>query len=312
MKIDPIDFVLKQDFDLKKNFYLISGNEPTLMQKTFGKLTHSFKDYDLVNVNDINNIYSLLNEVGLFGQKKLYVCKNSKNLNEVNINNLKSDDCFIIFLLENSPKIKKFKSLLIKRDDSFVFDCYELDRHTKTRVINNFVKEKNIKIDQAAYWLLVEKTDDRYTFFENDLQKINFLNEGSLDIKQINKIFSINTNGKDKIFFNLFKKNNQLVRMYNEKINSYSDLNDFYYHCRFFCLLIINNQKKINYLEQIPRYLFKEKKFLEEIYDKFNQEKKIRLLNLMNKTENILRKNNNLSIMVGLRFLLSFKKIVIS
>ena len=312
MKIDPIDFVLKQDFDLKKNFYLISGNEPTLMQKTFGKLTHSFKDYDLVNVNDINNIYSLLSEVGLFGQKKLYVCKNSKNLNEVNINNLKSDDCFIIFLLENSPKIKKFKSLLVKRDDSFVFDCYELDRHTKTRVINNFVKEKNIKIDQAAYWLLVEKTDDRYTFFENDLQKINFLNESSIDIKQINKIFSINTNGKDKIFFNLFKKNNQLVRMYNEKINSYSDLNDFYYHCRFFCLLIINNQKKINYLEQIPRYLFKEKKFLEEIYDKFNQEKKIRLLNLMNKTENILRKNNNLSIIFGLRFLLSFKKIVIS
>lgn len=312
MKIDPIDFILKKDFNLKKNFYLISGNETTLMQKVFEKLGDYLADYELVNVNDIASIDSLLNESELFGKKKFYVCKNSKNLNEVALNNLKSDDYFIIFLIENSPKIKKFKSLLIKRDDSFVFDCYEIDKQTKTRVINNFIKEKNIKIDQDAYWALVENTDDRYIFFENDLQKIDFLNETVLDIKSINKIFSMNTHGKEKIFFNLFKTNNQLVRMYNEKINTFSDLNDFYYHCKFFCFLIINNQKKTNFLEQIPVYLFKEKKFLEEVYSKFNQEKKIKLLSLMDKTESTLRKNNNLSVLIGLRFLLSFKKIVIS
>ena len=99
--------------------------------------------------------------------------------------------------------------------------------------------------------------------------------------------------------------------MYNEKINSYSDLNDFYYHCRFFCLLIINNQKKLITLNKYLGIYLKRRSFSKRFMINLIK-KKIRLLNLMNKTENILRKNNNLSIIVGLRFLLSFKKIVIS
>ena len=54
------------------------------------------------------------------------------------------------------------------------------------------------------------------------------------------------------------------------------------------------------------------KKFLISIYKKYNIEKKVKLLNLLYNTEILLRKNNDLSVALGLRFLLSFKKLTIS
>ena len=59
-------------------------------------------------------------------------------------------------------------------------------------------------------------------------------------------------------------------------------------------------------------YLFREKKYLIYIYKKYNLRKKIQLLNLLSKTEKALRNHSDLSLMSGLRFLLSLKKITIS
>ena len=59
-------------------------------------------------------------------------------------------------------------------------------------------------------------------------------------------------------------------------------------------------------------YLFREKKYLIYIYNKYNLRKKIQLLRLLSKTEKALRNQGDLSLMSGLRFLLSLRKITIS
>ena len=49
-----------------------------------------------------------------------------------------------------------------------------------------------------------------------------------------------------------------------------------------------------------------------EIFRKYNLKKKKLLIKLLSSTENVLRKDSNLSLVFGLRFLLNIKKITIS
>ena len=77
-------------------------------------------------------------------------------------------------------------------------------------------------------------------------------------------------------------------------------------------MLIIDNQNEENYLKEIPKYLFKEKKLLIDIYRKYDFKKKRELLSLISNTEKTLRKDVGLSIFFGLRFILTVKRITIS
>ena len=93
---------------------------------------------------------------------------------------------------------------------------------------------------------------------------------------------------------------------------SVSDVNDFYYNCKFFCQLIIDSNSEEEYKKKIPIYLFREKNFLTDVFRKYNLKKKKILLRLLSSTEKLLRKENNLSLVSGLRFILNIKKITIS
>ena len=58
------------------------------------------------------------------------------------------------------------------------------------------------------------------------------------------------------------------------KLLTNSDVNEFYYYCKFFCQLIIDCKNEDEYKKKIPIYLFKEKNFLIDIYRKYNFKKK--------------------------------------
>ena len=91
-----------------------------------------------------------------------------------------------------------------------------------------------------------------------------------------------------------------------------SDVYDLYYQSKFLCQLIIEANSLNEYQKKIPLYLFKEKNFLIEVYNKYNLKKKKMLINLLASTEKVLRRESGLSTVSGLRFLLSIKKITIS
>ena len=78
------------------------------------------------------------------------------------------------------------------------------------------------------------------------------------------------------------------------------------------CQLIIDCENLEEYNKKIPLYLFRERGFLSEIYKKYNSNKKQVLLKLLSSTEKILRKQNTLSLIAGLRFFLNIKKITVS
>ena len=312
MKIDPVSILLNENFRIDKKAYFISGNEKTLMQKIKDTIIEKYQKKTNAGIINIDTIKDFVEEVELFENHKIFLGNGCKGIDQKNLENIKNSHGVFIFVDENSQKIKKIKSIFNKDKDSYLIDCYELERESRLRIIKKFLSDNNINISEDIFWLLVDKLDSKYSFFENTLNQIVELDEKSLTINNVKKLLTISDSGKEKVFFSLLKKNKEIVNLYRNKIVNGTDVNEFYFYIKFFCQLIIESKNEDEYQKKIPIYLFKEKHRLLDIYRKYNSRKKKLLISLLSSTENVLRKNNNLSLVFGLRFLLSIKKITIS
>ncbi len=313
MKIEPIDLLLKKDFTpSKKKFYFISGNEVTLIQKIKTIIIEKYQEFSKASLEYEESINDVSDGIGLFEDKKIFIVKNCNGLDENNLEKFRETPGIIIFIQENSPKIKKIKNIFIKDRDSYVIDCYELNREAKIKILNEYLISSEMKMEKNLYWFLIERLSGRFGFFDDNLRKVLQLKQEDINFVNIKKLISINEDGKDKLYFSILNKNKDIIGIYREKILTSSDVNDLYYYCKFFCQLIIDSKNEDEYNKKIPIYLFKEKRFLIDIYRRFNSKKKKLLVKLLSSTEKILRTENNLSLVSGLRFLLSIKKITTS
>lgn len=312
MKTDPINFISKKNIVLDKKFYVISGNEFTLMDK-IKKLILDFYKKDKSFISEqIKSVDEVTKEMGLFYKNKIFVLD---DLSKVNINSLeifsKTEDIFIL-IEENSTKNKSNKNVFLKRNDAYVFDCYELSKDQKSIIIKNWLNDNKIKLDGDIFWPILEKTDNKYGFLIKELDKLIAINDKKINVNDIEMVLSRGVTNNGGIFFKILRKNRELVDIYNKKITNLNEFNDFFYSTKQFCFLIINSADETSFVKSIPRYLFRERDFLIRIFRKYNSEKKSNLVKLLAQTEKIIRKNNNISQILGLRFLLSLKKLTVS
>ncbi len=312
MKINSLNLLINQTPVLDKKFYFISGNEKTLMEKIKTIIIDDFKEKENIQIKNIDTVSDFVEEAGLFGDKNLYLVHGNKGIDIEVLNNLRSSESNFIFLQENSQKIKKIKNLFSVDKDSYLIDCYELDKDSKIKILNHFLRVNKLEIPQNVYWFMIDKLDSKYIFLEKNLIKLLELDKQDITLDKIKKILTIDESGKERIFFNLFQKNKEIIELYRDKIVNNSDVNELYYYSKFFCQLIIDCKNEDEYKKKIPLYLFKEKNYLIDIYRKYNSKKKKMLLKLLSSTESVLRKESGLSLVVGLRFLLNMKKITIS
>ena len=312
MKIDSLNILINQTSTLNKKFYFISGNEKTLMEKIKMIIIDGFKEKGNVQIKNIDTISDFVDEAGLFGDKYLYIIHGIKGISIETLDDLKSSESYFIFLQENSQKIKKIKNLFNTDKDSYLIDCYELDKDSKIKILNEFLRVNKLEISQDVYWFLIDKLDSKYVFFKKNLNKVLEIDKKDITLDKIKKIMTVDGSGKERIFFNLFRRNKEIIELYRDKIINNSDVNELYYYSKFFCQLIIDCNSEDEYTKKIPLYLFKEKNYLIDIYRKYNSKKKKMLLKLLSSTESVLRKESGLSLVVGLRFLLNIKKITIS
>ena len=312
MKIDPISILLNENFKIDKKAYFVSGNEKTLMQKIKDRIVEKYQKNTNARIINIDTIKDFVDEAGLFENHKIFLGNGCKGIDHKNLENIKNSHGVFIFVDENSQKIKKIKSLFNKDKDSYLIDCYELEGESRIKIIKKFLSDNHINISQDVFWLLVDKLDSKYSFFENSLNQILELDEKSLTINNVKKLLTISDSGKEKVFFSLLKKNREIVNLYRNKVVTGTDVNEFYYYIKFFCQLIIESKNEDEYQKKIPIYLFKEKHKLLDIFRKYNSRKKKLLISLLSSTEGVLRKDSNLSLVFGLRFLLNIKKITIS
>ena len=312
MKINSLNILINQASFLDKKFYFISGNEKTLMEKIKTIIIDGFKEKENIQIKSIDTINDFVDEFELFGSKSIYIVNGNKGIDLEALDDLRSSESNFIFLQENSQKIKKIKNLFSVDKDSYLIDCYELDKDSKIKILNEFLRVNKLAISQDVYWFLIDKLDSKYIFFEKNLNKVLELDKQDITLDNIKKILTVDESGKERIFFNLFQKNKEIIGLYRDKIINNSDVNELYYYSKFFCQLIIDCNTEDEYKRKIPLYLFKEKNYLIDIYRKYNSKKKKMLLKLLSSTESVLRKESSLSLVVGLRFLLNIKKITIS
>ena len=312
MRLGPLEIILNKDFKPNKKFYLVSGNEPTLIQKTIDTIIKKYQEDERITPTRIDSIDNLIVDGSLFEDRNIYLIKNCKDLDEKTLNSHRMSSGVFIFFQENTQKLKKIKNIFIKDRDCYLVDCYELDKASKIRILNEFLKSSNFKMNKELYWELIEKLDGKYAFFENSLNKILHLEQKDINLLNIKKLLTIDDSGKEKVFFSLFKKNREIIYIYREKVMTTSDVNELYYFCKSFCQLIIDCENQDEYNRKIPLYLFREKGFFIDLYKKYNSKKKKMLMKLLLATEIVLRKQGELSLMSGLRFLLNIKKITIS
>ncbi len=309
MRLDPLNIVLRQNFKPIKTFYFISGNEKTFIENINTKIVEEVKKIGGFRVINIEAINDFVDELSMFEDKKIILIKNCKNINKESLDKVRDSGNMFIFSQENSQKIKGVKNIFLNDKDSYLIDCYELDKNSKIKVLNQFIKLYKVDIDKNLYWFLIEKLDNKYSFLENSLNQILGLDQKDINLFNIKKIIASDSSGKEKVFFSLYKKNNEITKVYREKILTNSDVNDFYYYCKSFCQLIIESNSEQDYIKKIPVYLFKEKSFLIDVYRQFDTRKRKMLLKLLSSTEKILRKERDVSIISGLRFFLNIKKI---
>ena len=138
--------------------------------------------------------------MGLFENKKIFLEKNFKSVDEKSLYRIKRENNIYIFLQENSPNVKKIKNFLIKYKDCYLIDCYELERDSKILILNNFISENKKNITKEVYWLLIEKLDNKYIFLEKNLQKILGLDNDDITLDNIKKLLTIDNSGKEKVF----------------------------------------------------------------------------------------------------------------
>ncbi len=312
MKVAPIDILLNKEAIPEKKFFLISGNEITLMEKIKSLIINKYKEKEAALVTKFDTLKGFVDEIGLFENKKIYLVNSCKSFDEKTFNNIRNTNNIFIFIQENSQSIKRVKNFFNKEKGCCLVDCYELEKDSRIKILNKFINDNKLVLSKDVYWLMVEKLESKYMFFETSLKKILGLGEKELNIDYIRKLITTNDTGKEKVFFNLLKNNKDIIRVYRSKIINDSDANDLYYQSKFFCQLIIEADNISEYQKKIPIYLFKEKNFLIELYKKYNSKKKKMLVRLLSSTERFLRKERSLSLVFCLRFLLSIKKITIS
>ena len=161
MKVDPLSLILNDKYLLNKQFYFISGNELTLMQKIKDLIIDKLKLIENLNVEKIKNISLVKKDIGLFNKNKLYIITDLKDMDNEKIEDLSASEDKFIFFAENNPKTKGLKNVFIKRNNCELFECYELPKESKSKIIKKFIYSMDLEIEDSLYWSLVDNLDNR-------------------------------------------------------------------------------------------------------------------------------------------------------
>ena len=317
MKINPdIFFIDDKNINYKNNIFLISGNEETFVyevqQKIEKKLFNlGYSEKKVFENVALDNMGVFSDNNSLFSSLKTLVFKNPKNINTDFLANIDLENLSIIITdskIKNSSKVKK-KFELSERFYSTT--CYDLNRSTKKKLLDNLIKNKKITLEKDAYWFFLDKTDNRFGIFNNELKKLVALGNKKISINEMKFVVDSYEDQKlDALFFSVFSSSNTLIYESQKNIGNLSDSYLLLYKAKFYLNLILASKDIHEATNNFPKYLFSEKQNFISFYTKIKDSKIADFLNLIKRTEVFLRKNSPMFLIVSQRFLLNLKKII--
>ena len=310
MKIKP-EILLSSKKNISYNKILITGSDESFISCVKDFVVNNFKKRNFYI--DGSGNYSVGLVGNLFSDKKTLFLLSDYSTAYINHGNNEGDDqCFLVSSI-NNKKTNTIKSAFVKSKDALVVECYSLNRVAKELILKGFVETNGLSLSNNVFWYVVDNFDNSYAVFINQLKMLALFNKKIDSIFDVEKISYVeNKIELNKIFFNVFDKSTLITRAFLKSVNSVSDFYVFLNSTKQYLDIIKDSSSKETALAKFPRYLFAEREVFLKIYNKLNKKKIITIYNQVAKAELLIRKHADLYSAVGLRFLLSLKKIIIS
>lgn len=323
MKINAEKFIEQnKGVQLESNFFLISGNEEGLINeiekiiiqklklKKFKEI-HKTENIKIASINDLVD-----RNISLFGESKIYLHKNPKEIIFKNLDDVNPVDSAIIISSDKIKNNSKIKNFFDYHKSFYSISCYKISPQFKKKTIDNFLSLNQVKLEKDAYWFLLEYSENQYKLLINELNKLQLYNKAVLKIEEIRLLLSAHQNNEfEKLFFQIIMSNKVIIFNSRLTINSLSDSYLFIQKVKYFIDLLnragisfAENKDMANAEQYLPKYLFKEKDKFKLMIKKINISRIVAINHLIKKTEILLRKNNGIYLIIIQRFLLNLRK----
>ena len=315
MRINPENFIFdKYKFVNNENFFLINGNEETYINKITSIVIRELKKNGFEEIyhydDPITSEEIISNQGGnLFSDKKILVCKNSKNINMDLIKEGVLKNVAVVFTDKNNKSSSKIKKFFDNDKRYASISCYKLTRVNKKNIADFFFNKHNIKIDNDGYWFFLDATDNKYMLFENEILKIINFDKKNISLKDLTSLLSLNeTKNIDDIFFLLLSNSKDIINSTRKSIVNSSDSYVLLQRIKFYLDICLSSKSIKDAEQNFPKYLFMDKQKFLSIYKKMTFIKMLHMLTLVKKTEIMLRKNTEMHFAISQRFVLNLKK----
>ncbi len=310
MKIKPENLLNNRGGIYYKKI-LITGSDESLMSYV--------KDFVISNFKTRNFFIDFSGDhdsgvVGnLFSEKKTLFLLSDFPVNKNSFDIKKPKDHYALIFSPNGKKTNAIKAEFTKLKEALVVECYTLNRKSKEFVLSCFIKDNNMLLSSDVFYYIIDSFENNYVPFIRQLQTLALFNNKIDLVSDVDKIIFVeNKIELNKIFFNIFKNNKLLTSAFNKSINSTSDFYIFLNSTKLYLEIIRGSSDKEAALARFPRYLFVEKDIFLKIYCQLSKDKLLKIYKSLLKVELLVRKHSDLYLVIGLRFFLNLKKIIIS
>ena len=309
MKIKP-EIFLNSKKNIGFNKILVTGSDESFINYVKNHIIEDFKERNFFV--DFSNNFNSSSMGNLFSENKtLFVLSEFPTHKENILKETNSQSILVASL--SGKKTNAIKSKFAKNKENLVIECYSLNRQSKENTLKNYIEINNLTLANDVFWYVVDNFDDNYVIFIKQLEMLSLFNKKINLISEVEKItFVENKLEINKIFFNIFKENKILIKVFNKSINSLSDFYFFLHSIKSYIEIIKNSADRESALYNFPKYLFAEKEVFLVIYQKMNKEKLVKIYKNLLKVELLIRQSSELYLVVGLRFFLNLKKIITS
>ena len=311
------------------NFFLFYGDNEGLKNEKINFIleTTNYKKYSYNEKEVLNNIENFSNSLltkSFFDNEKIIIIKNAtdKILNLLkDIIKRKIDEIIIIFDADILDKKSKLRNFFEKEKSLVCTPFYPDDFKSLNFIAQNFFKEKKIKISQETVNLIIERSNGSRQHLKNELEKIDLyaLNKKEIELSEIIKLTNLgkNYNISELVETCLVKNQKKVSKIMNE--NNFSN-EDTIIIIRTFLLktkrlLHLSQDIKSNpNLELVisqykPPIFWKEKEIVKQQLKMWSEKNLRKLINEINNTELLIKKNVNISLNILLNFIFTNSKI---
>ena len=313
----------------KYNFVLFYGDNEGLKSEKIDYIlkTTNYKKFlysEKEILNDIENFSNSLLTKSFFDDEKIVIIKNAtdKILNLLkDLINRKIEKIIIIFDADVLDKKSKLRNFFEKEKNLACIPFYPDDFKNLNFISQNFFRDRKIKVSQETINLIIERSNGSRQHLKNELEKIGLYtaNKKKVEFSEIIKLTNLgkNYNISELVETCLVKNQKKISKIINE--NNFSN-EDTIIIIRTFLLKtkrLLNLSKNIKSnpnLETVisnykPSIFWKEKEIVKQQLKIWSEKSLGKLINEINNTELLIKKNTDISLNVLLNFIFTNSKI---